>query len=623
MVDTRNMILAIVLAIVILLGSNIFFGLYRTPPPEPVPQVGQAEQPALAPEGVAGQPAIPAPMPSEGGQVPSAPGAPGAAASVEVGVLERVAVLDASPRVAIRSPRLHGTISLAGGRIDDLTLADYREELDPESPEIVILSPPGTADAYFARFGWVAADETTVVPGADTVWTTDGNVLTPDSPLTLRWDNGQGLRFSRTFALDRNFMFTVTHRVENTGDQAVDLFPFGLVSRRGTPEVTGYVILHEGMLGVFDGTLEEIDYDDLQEKEKGVITKSTTGGWIGFTDKYWLTALIPGQRAKVDSRFYHHSEDGIDKYQVDFVGARMTVDPGAAIEEVNNLFVGAKEVQLLDAYAANGEANGYWATVLDEAMASLGLKASGVENLGIARFDLAIDFGWLYFLTKPIFYTLIYINQHVGNFGVSILLLTVLVKLLFFPLANKSYKAMSKMKKLQPEVVKLRERFPDDKQRLNQEMMALYKREKANPAAGCLPLFVQIPVFFALYKVLFVTIEMRHAPFFGWIQDLSVSDPTSVFNLFGLIPWEPALYLPEVVNIGVWPLIMGFSMFLQQKLNPQPADPMQAKIFMFLPILFTFLLARFPAGLVIYWAWNNVLSIIQQRTIMYRMGVKV
>ena len=319
---------------------------------------------------------------------------------------------------------------------------------------------------------------------------------------------------------------------------------------------------------------------------------TATGGWLGITDKYWLVALVPDQKTPVTTRFTYRNDSGLEKFQADFLGTPLTVQPGTSGQSVSHLFTGAKEVKVLDAYE---------------------------ENLGVARFDLAIDFGWFYFLTKPIFYTLIFINEHVGNFGIAILLLTVLIKLLFFPLANKSYVSMSKMKKLQPEMVKLRERFGDDKTKLNQEMMALYKKEKANPMAGCLPIALQIPVFFSLYKVLFVSIEMRHAPFYGWISDLSAADPTSLVNLFGLIPWTPPEFIPA---LGVWPIIMGITMFLQQKLNPQPADPIQAKIFMFLPFVFTFMLSTFPAGLVIYWSWNNTLSMAQQYIIMKRAGVK-
>jgi len=421
------------------------------------------------------------------------------------------------------------------------------------------------------------------------VWKADRDVLAPNEPVTLSWNNGQGLVFYRRFALDENYMFTVTQRVENKSAQPVTLYSYGLISRSGTPKTLGYYILHEGPLGVLDGTLDEVKYADL--REKGVIEKQSTGGWIGITDKYWLVALVPDQKTKIKARFDYAKTNGLDKYQVDFLGPETTIPAGGEAHVTNRLFAGAKEVRLLDSYA---------------------------KNLGIDRFDLAVDFGWFYFLTKPIFYVLNYFNAVLGNFGLAILLLTVLIKGAFFPLANKSYRAMSKMKKLQPEMLRLRERFKEDRARLNQEMMALYKKEKVNPTAGCLPIVIQIPVFFALYKVLFVTIEMRHAPFFGWIRDLSAPDPLLVSNLFGLIPWDP----PQLLHVGVWPLIMGITMYLQQKLNPQPPDPTQAKIFLALPVVFTFLLARFPAGLVIYWAWNNTLSIAQQWLIMRRAAAK-
>lgn len=585
MVDNRNMILAIVLSVLILLGFNLWSAQNEAPQ-----QTAQQGEPA-APNGIAAPGVAPGQTPVSllpGGAV-SAPAAGQVATAVAP---SRTEVIAETPRARISSERLHGSISLTGGRIDDLTLIDYREELAPDSPEIVLLKPHGMADSYFAEFGWVAGGKF-AVPTGDTVWTADKTMLESGSPVTLTWDNGQGLKFVRTMALDENYMFTVTQQVENNGTEPVTLFPYGLVSRGQTPDVTRFYILHEGLLGVFNETLEEVDYDDLQDK--GVIEETSTGGWIGITDKYWLTALVPDQTAEVKSRFTHHRENGQDRYQVDYLGGGLTIEPGASATAENRFFAGAKEVSLLDSY---------------------------VDDLGIDRFDLAIDFGWFYFLTKPIFYLLVKLHHFVGNFGVAILLLTVVIKILFFPLANKSYRAMSKMKKLQPEMQKLRESFGDDRQRMNQEMMALYKREKANPASGCLPMVIQIPVFFALYKVLFVTIEMRHAPFFGWIHDLSAQDPTSVFNLFGLIPWDPSIIVPDPLNIGVWPLIMGLSMFLQQRLNPQPADPVQAKIFMFLPLVFTFLLANFPAGLVIYWAWNNSLSILQQWVIMKRAGVR-
>ena len=598
MSDNRNMILAVVLSAAILFGFQ-FFMEQQMPPPES-PQ-STAQTPATAPTPTPGtsaqQPPVPVPVPTTAPSAATAtPPIPGTGPIAASAAETRASIIATAPRVRIDSPRLHGSISLIGARIDDIAFAEYRETLDPTSAEIVLLTPRGTENAYFAEYGWYSPTQAPV-PGPETVWTADGTTLTPDQPVTLSWDNGAGLSFKRTYSLDDSYMFSVTQRVENASGAPIMLHPWARISRRGTPQVTGFVILHEGLLGVFDGTLKEVDYDDIQEEQGGRVQQPTTGGWIGITDKYWLAALIPDQKTKVQTDFVHYKEGDVDRYQVDFLEDGREIAAGGASEVSSHLFAGAKEVATLDRYET---------------------------DLGIARFDLAIDFGWFYFLTKPIFYTLIYIYDYVGNFGVAILLLTVLIKLIFFPLANKSYVSMAKMKKLQPDMMKLREQFAGDKARLNQEMMALYKREKANPASGCLPMFIQIPVFFALYKVLFVSIEMRQAPFFGWIHDLSAPDPTSILNLFGLIPWTPADHLPEflmMLSIGVWPLIMGISMYIQQKLNPQPADPIQAKVFAFLPIMFTFLLARFPAGLVIYWAWNNTLTIIQQRIIMKRMGV--
>lgn len=582
--DNRNLILAIVLSIAILFGFQhvyeIFYPKPDTPPTVSTEQSTSAEMPNAV-----GQP----PAQTADALPPSVPGsvAPPAAAEAQ----GRTEALAAAPRVKIDTPRLHGSISLLGGRLDDLTLADFHETLDPNSPEIVLFSPRGTPEAYFAEVGWVSTTPTAsvAVPVAETVWTADRDTLTPDTPVTLTWDNGAGLIFKRTIAVDNDYLFTITQQVENTGSEAVDLNAYSLVSRHGTPEISGFYILHEGPLGVLDGTLKEVDYDELQEV--GSIQQATTGGWIGITDKYWLAALVPNQAKLVNSRFVGQRVGTDYKYQTDVIGGTVTVAPGATVDVQNRVFAGAKELRLLQRYE---------------------------DEYGIEKLTLAIDFGWFWFLTRPLSEVLIWANGWIGNFGVAILLLTVMIKIMFFPLANKSYKAMSQMRKLQPEMVKLRERFSDDKARLNQEMMALYKREKVNPTSGCLPMLIQIPVFFALYKVLFVTIEMRHAPFFGWIQDLSAPDPTTIFNLFGLIPWSP----PELLMIGAWPLIMGVTMFLQQKLNPQPPDPLQAKIFMFLPVVFTIMLARFPAGLVIYWTWNNVLSIIQQWVIMRKMGVK-
>lgn len=601
MIDNRNLILAVVLSIAILFGFEFYFAQNQPPvPPQdetvssetapvpggapsvPVPNAGAPSAPTTA-SPATGTPAPTPGAPSVPGGIPQAPGVTASAAE------SRAQTLAQTPRVRIETPRLTGSLSLTGGRLDDLTLATYRETLDADSPEITLLNPKGTASPYFADFGW-AAQPGTAVPSATTEWKASSSTLTPDRPVTLTWDNGAGLVFKRTFAIDDNYMVTVTQSVANKTGAAVNLFPYGLISRHGTPETTDFYILHEGLLGVSAGQLVEIDYDDLQEQ--GQVEKESRGGWLGITDKYWLTALIPDQNAQVKERYTHRREGLVDVYQVDYLGSAQQIAPGQEATVVNRLFAGAKEVKKLDAYE---------------------------QEIGIERFDLAIDWGWFYFLTRPIFYGLLWINDLVGNFGVAILLLTVGIKLIFFPLANKSYKSMSKMKKIQPQMTKLRERYADDKMKLNQEMMALYKKEGANPASGCLPILVQIPVFFALYKVLFVTIEMRHAPFFGWIEDLSAKDPTSLFTLFGLIDWPQ----PDFLQIGIWPLVMGATMYLQQKLNPQPPDPVQAKIFLFLPVVFTFILAPFPAGLVIYWTWNNLLSILQQWVIMRRMGVKI
>jgi len=560
--DQRNLLLAIALSMAILFGFQYLMG------PPPPPPGDQATEEAQVDGAGPPQPA------TSSSAVPGAP-------PVET----RADALAKAPRLDIRSPRMHGSISLAGGRLDDVSLPDYRVTVDPDSPEITVLSPAGTPTAYYAEFGWVPATPGTPVPDSNTVWETQSTQLTPSAPVVLSWDNGAGLRFTRTYALDQNFMVTVTQSVENNSGEPVTLFPYGLISRTGTPETSGFFILHEGPVAVLNGTLREIDYDELQDD--GKVEAETTGGWLGITDKYWLVSLVPDQAAPVKARFMHTLAGQSDKYQADYLGEALTVAPGAASDVTNRLFAGAKETHLLDSYR---------------------------DELGITRFDLAVDWGWFYFLTKPIFYALHWLKLQTGNFGVAILLLTVAIKLVFFPLANKSYRAMSKMKALQPEMMKLRERYADDKQRLNQELMALYRNQKVNPAAGCLPILVQIPVFFALYKVLFVSIEMRHAPFFGWIRDLSAPDPTNIFELFGLLPWDA----PEFLHFGAWPLIMGLTMFLQMKLNPQPADPVQAKVFMFMPLIFTVLLAGFPAGLVIYWAWNNTLSIAQQWVIMRR-----
>ena len=494
--------------------------------------------------------------------------------------------------MAISTPSVSGSINLRGGRIDDLRLNDFHETVDKSSPTIILLSPADAPDGYFAEFGWSGPADAGPMPGPDTVWTAPaGAQLSVDKPVTLTYDNGKGLTFSRKIAVDDHYMFTVTDSVANATGAPVDLTPYGRVTRIGEPKTTGYYILHEGLIGVFgDQGLQEVKYSGLKdnpEKTMPVVNR----GWLGITDKYWAAALIPPADQDFTGRFVK-SETPSLRYQADYSGTPVPVPAGGSVESTSRLFAGAKQVSVVDDYQ---------------------------KTYNIESFELLIDWGWFYFITKPMFFLIDFLYRLFGNFGVAILAVTVLVKALFFPLANKSYKSMSAMKKVQPQMTELRERYKDDKVKQQQALMELYKKEKINPLAGCWPIAIQIPVFFSLYKVLFVTIEMRHAPFFGWIQDLSAPDPTTVFNLFGLIPWD----VPSFLMIGIWPLIMGASMFVQMRLNPTPPDPTQRLIFTWMPLIFMFMLARFPAGLVIYWAWNNTLSVTQQYVIMRRQGVEV
>ena len=583
--DQKNLLIAIVLSIAILLGFQYFVQGPKSR------QQQEAKQAELAQQAANGQ-APNAPPGTTAGAEPGRPlvtapsqGAAAQPSGVAVSPQTRAAALAQSPRIPIDTADVHGSIALQGARLDDLTLAHYHEAVDPKSPEIVLLSPVGGPTPYVAEFGWVAAESTVKVPGPDTVWSTSQTKLTSTTPVTLSWDNGAGLRFSRTYAIDDQYMITVTQKVDNTGTAAVQLYPYGLISRTGTPVTEGSYLQHEGLIGWVNGKLQEVTYAKIKSEKS--VQLDTTGGWFGVTDKYWLTSLIPSQGEVVKQRFAYTPQDNVDKYQVDFTGPAVTAAPGGNVSSESRLFAGAKEVYTLQKYR---------------------------DTLDIPNFDHAVDFGWFPFLTKPMFYLLDFYNHYLGNFGLAIMALTLTVKILFFPLANKSYKAMSKMKLLQPEMAKLREKYGEDKAKLNTEMMALYKKVGANPLAGCLPIVIQIPVFFCLYKVLFTTIEMRHAPFFGWLRDLSAPDPTTVFNLFGLIPWTP----PHMLMIGAAPIVMGVTMLLQQKLNPQPVDPAQARIMQFLPLIFTFMLAAYPVGLVVYWAWNNTLSMLQQWFIMRR-----
>jgi len=578
--DQKNTILFIVLSAVILIGWNLLFGF---PGQKPTP-------PQATPPGTTTT--TPTPTPTEPPVQP----------------MTREEALAQSPRVRIETPRLAGTIALKGGRVDDLSLTQYRETVDPKSPPIVLLSPSGSPHPFYADFGWLPVSGASAKgPDANTLWTQEGSgPLTVDRPVTLTYDNGEGLVFRRTISVDDKYLFTVKDEVANKGSAPVVLHPFALISRHGTPQLQGFSsVLHEGMIGVLGDGLQEITYSELEKKKLNEF--KAIQGWLGITDKYWAATLIPDPAAKINARFKFEQLGGIKTYQADYFLDPITIAPGTSATAGSRVFAGAKEVSIVGVDFLIFGVDGY------------------NKQLGLNRFDLLIDWGHFYFITKPLFLAMDWIYHLVGNFGIAILIITVLVKLLFFPLANKSYASMAKMKAVQPEMMAIRERYADDKMKQQQAMMELYKKEKINPVAGCLPILIQVPVFFALYKVLLVTIEMRHAPFFGWIQDLSAPDPTTVFNLFGLIPWDPS-HVPLIGSfllLGAWPLIMGVTMWMQMKLNPPPPDPTQQIIFDWMPVIFTFMLAGFSAGLVIYWAWNNTLSVIQQSVIMRRHGAKI
>ena len=596
MSDQKNTILAIVLSALVLIGWQIYFGVpqldkqkqqqaHERSQPPPAPQ-----QPSGATQEQTGAPAAPATTPQVPGQPTAAPAQ----------ALTREAALAASPRVRVETPSLAGSIALKGARIDDLSLIKYRETVDTNSPPIVLLAPSGSPHPFYADFGWSPPSGVSVkLPGSDTLWRQQGTgALSVGHPVTLVYDNGEGLEFRRSIAVDDKYLFTLKDEVVNKGAAPVTLYPYGLISRHGTPQTLGYYILHEGLIGVFgDKGLQEETYANI-EKQKS-ISFTAANVWLGITDKYWAATLLPDTTTRVDAKFSTSIiGNNIRTYQSDYLGPAHTIAPGGSAAVDGRLFAGAKEVGVVDNYD---------------------------RELKLNRFELLIDWGYFYFITKPLFLVMDWIYRHVGNFGVAILIVTVIIKFFFFPLANKSYASMAKMKAVQPEMMAIRERFADDKMKQQQAMMELYKKEKINPIAGCLPILIQVPVFFALYKVLFVTIEMRHAPFFGWIKDLAAPDPTTVFNLFGLIPWDPS-HLPLLgpfLMLGIWPLIMGVTMWFQMKLNPPPPDPTQAMIFNYMPIIFTFMLASFPAGLVIYWAWNNTLSVAQQSVIMHKHGAKI
>ncbi len=586
--ENKNLILAMALSALVIIGWFLIF------PPEPtveVPATETAQTTTPAQGDAAGLPAA-----------GTTAAAPAIAVTPEVA---RATALAKTDRVQIKTSRLQGSISLKGARIDDLHLLDYNVRLNDPSEKITLLSPTGGSNAYYALYGWTPYDGLTYddVPHANTPWSVEsGNILTEASPVTLKWENGKGLTFRRTINVDDNYMFNIKQSVENTTGADVRLAPYGIIARHGEPETIGFYILHEGVVRASDGEIEEIDYDDMPDEpidpaENASISaiEVTSNGWVGFTDKYWMTTLIPsaGQAFKSVSKYSPNS----DTYQTDARLPSMVIAAGATQDITTSLFAGAKEYEIIKEY-------------------------ENIQN--VDNFIDSIDWGWFFFLTKPIFQVLHFLNNLIGNMGFAIIGLTLLIKALLFPLAYKSYVSMARMKDLQPAMAALKEKHGDDRQAMQQATMKMYKEKKVNPAAGCIPILLQIPIFFSLYKVIFVTIEMYHAPFALWIHDLSAPDPTSIFNLFGLLPWappEPSSFL-AILSIGVFPVLMGITMWLQQKLNPAPTDKTQAQIFAWMPWVFMFMLGQFAAGLVLYWVANNTITFIQQYTIMRSQGVK-
>ncbi len=491
-------------------------------------------------------------------------------------------VIAKDSRIQISNSALSGSIRTKGGRLDNLMLEKYKQTLEEDSPDVELFAPAQTQAPYYAEFGWLSNNPQIKLPNKDTIWSVKGQKLTPETPIVMEWNNGQGLKFIRKISLDDNYMFTIQQNVINNSNQAITLYPYGLINRKLENLNTASGVVHEGLIGVVDNNLQEIKYHDLVE-DKAKEYK-TAQGWAGFSDRYWFSALIVNDSTPNTIKF---SSTGENTFQTDYVGSPITIAAGDVGNADVKLFAGAKEIKLLDKYTT---------------------------SLNIPKFDLAVDFGWYYFLTKPFFYILDFLYNFIGNMGWAILLFAALLRLVMFPIANKSYDSMSKMKKIQPKIKELQERYQDDKMKLQQETMEMYRREKINPAAGCLPMLIQIPVFFSLYKVLNISIEIRHAPFIGWIKDLSAPDPLVLSTILHFP-------VPSLLDIGVWPIIMGLTMYIQQKLNPAPTNKDQARMFALLPIIFTFMLGHFASGLVIYWTLSNILSIIQQKAIMRKNGV--
>ena len=562
--DSKNVLMAVILSTVIIVGWQVLVvdpELKKTKT-----EVTKVEQTTSANNGKPSAPSINNKLPAP------------------QKLISRTDAVSSEQRVRLENEKLTGSISLNGALIDDVVLKTYKETLDKNSKQVVILNPKKMNTGYYLESGWASANNLKVPDNNSVLTLVKNKSLTPQTPIELEWDNKNGLIFNKKIEIDNQYLFKITESIKNNSKNKVDLFHYSQITRKEKPSVQNFYILHEGLVGVIDERLQEQKYDDIKEKNEKY---QGTEGWVGITDKYWLTAIVPQKKEAFNAEFTFN-----DSYKANYILTNPTsIEPGKTNSRSAQLFIGAKEVNVIDGYTKTAD---------------------------IKKFDLAIDWGWFYFFTKPLFFIIDYLYKFCGNFGIAIVLLTAGIRLLFFPLANYSFASMAKMKALQPEMVRLKDLHKDDKQKIQLEMMALYRKEKINPVSGCLPMLIQIPFFFAIYKMLFVTLEMRHAPFFGWIQDLSAPDPTSLFNLFGLIPWSP----PSFLIIGVWPILMGVSMWVQQKLNPAPTDPIQAKIFAFFPLFLTVMLASFPSGLVVYWTVNNVLTMAQQYIIIRKTTIK-
>ena len=558
--DNKNVFVAIALSMSVLLFWSAFF-----PPPEPTKKTNTEikEKNSLTENNIL----------------------PNINEVVEEKSVSREQSLTEGKRIQIENNFIKGTLLLKGGIIDDVSFKTHKKDIK-NGENVILLNPKDTKDGYYVETGWTSIGNKIDVPNFNSKWNLVGNSnLAPNNPVILEWKNKNGIIFRKKIQIDEKYLFNITQEVKNNSKQSIELYPYAQITRNKIPDdMQDFYISHEGFIGVFDEELKEDDYKDIKEKK---IVREANDGWLGITDKYWITAIVPEKGENFKSTFLYK-----DAYKANYIlNNPKTISPSSSQENSVRLFVAAKEVETIDTYA---------------------------EKQGIEKFDLVIDWGWFYFFTKPLFFIIDYLFKLSGNFGIAIVLITIAIRLLFFPLANYSFRSMAKMKALQPEMVRLKDVHKDDKVKLQQEMMALYKKEKVNPASGCLPVLIQIPFFFAIYKMLFISLEMRHQPFFGWIKDLSAQDPTTIFNFFGLIPWDP----PSFLIIGIWPILMGLTMWVQQKLNPAPADPIQAKIFMFFPLFLTIILASFPSGLVVYWTINNVLTIAQQWVIMKKTKIK-